>query len=42
MGILGSFLKGALVGAFALGLASWLYSDIIAPVEKAEDKKEEK
>ena len=40
MGVIGTFLKGAVGGVVGLGIVSWLYSTVIADKEENEESKE--
>ena len=41
MGILGTFIKGAIAGVVGLGALSWLYTAVIAEKDENEDEKED-
>lgn len=41
MGILGTFLKGAITGIVGLGALSWLYTTIVSEQDEHEKDKEE-
>lgn len=41
MGVISSFLKGAVAGAVGLGIVSWFYSTVIAKEDEHEESKEE-
>lgn len=41
MGVIGTFLKGAVAGAVGLGIVSWFYSTVIANDDEKEESKED-
>lgn len=41
MGMLGTFIKGAITGIVGLGVVSWLYTTVVADKDEQEDDREE-
>ena len=41
MGMLGTFIKGAITGIIGLGALSWFYTTVVSDKDEQEDEKEE-